>query len=192
MFESKLLLDILKYLPISDIVKTCSSLPLPEYQKICSNNDLWKYLLYRDYAVFMPIISILERPSYMSYFGLYKEFYFSPIFNSEDIRKLYHMLLQSTSLPMFLNNKYMETPIPNLIPYIPIDPNSMSLKDRIYRKTEIVSPYKLKIISYDDSTFDNLVNISSLLNLHFDTSYGQKWKIFTISMKIENAIAKFF
>ncbi len=60
-FEIKLLLDILKYLPIADIIKTCSSLQPTEYQTICKSNNLWKYLLYRDYGIFIPIIREIER-----------------------------------------------------------------------------------------------------------------------------------
>lgn len=113
--EKRLLIDIIKHLPIEYILKTCASLTPNEYQTVCKNNDLWRYLLYRDYKVFTPIINKLERESYMSYFDLYREFYESEFFNSPDFTNLYTLLLEYVPLVEFLDPDGNITYIPTLV-----------------------------------------------------------------------------
>ena len=107
-----LLPNILSNLPIADIIKTCSSLTPNRYQRVCKNNQLWRFLLYRDYDLFSPIIVELETESY---FDLYKEFYHNIFFNSDDFRKLYRILLKSSHSITFINQNGEESIIPTLV-----------------------------------------------------------------------------
>ena len=114
LFDIQLLQEVLKHLPLPDILKTCSS--LPAQQTICRNSQLWKYLLYRDYRTFAPIIEKSQVP----YFDLYRQFYSSKFYNSPDFTKLYSILLKYTPLPLFFDYDGNSTIIP-IVNYL--DPN---------------------------------------------------------------------
>lgn len=114
MFEWKLIPDVLSHLPIGKIARVCSAPHSRQWQQLCRDNNLWRHLLYRDYATFAPIIRELERESYMSYFDLYQEFYRNPFFNSSDFRTVYGVLSQHVQPLKFLDANQNVSIIPSL------------------------------------------------------------------------------
>lgn len=112
-FERKLVPDILQHISVNDISQFCTS--SSEYQQLCQNQELWRYLLYRDYSTFSPIITSLERESYMSYLDLYKEFRSNLFFNSPDFKEFYSIMLNYVPIVIFIDEELNQSPIPRLI-----------------------------------------------------------------------------
>ena len=192
--DINLLSDILKHLPIADILNTCSSLPSQSYQTVCKNQPLWKYLLYRDYGVFSPVIHSIERESYMSYFDLYQEFYHSPLFNSADFRRLYKFLLEYIPIPIFLDSEGNETPIPILVEYIPVDPKDPNqygvIDDKWYKAHGSSPPYRLYFISNKDLALE-IDLLVQLARQEYQTSYIGSRNLVTIPLEIKKGQLRF-
>ncbi len=143
-FETKLIHDILCYLPITEIGKICSSLMSFPYQQLCKDDILWKRLLvrdygvqegedsisylylyqrfhqlYRDYGIFSPILD--ELKTNLSSSKLYQEFYSNPLYNSVEFRDIYFIMSKYLEKIEFYDEHRNITLIPTILrkPYTP-------------------------------------------------------------------------
>lgn len=156
---------------------------------MCLSTLPGRYMLYRDYETFLPIVHERERESYISYFDLYKEFYRSPFFNSVDFRNLYQTLLKYVPIVEFLDDEGNITNFPVLVDTKMNTPvrykRPMSNKYNFSNDPSLLS---IIFISNDEINQDVLryKNIG-----YFSTNYRDGTQTLLIPVTIENGILEF-
>ena len=173
LFETKLIWNILAYLPLSEIGKICSSLTSANYQRLCKDDCLWQQLLirdyaihanenslnlyqqytqlYRDYGVFGPI---LDQEKYnLSVKDLYLKFSSDPLYNSAEFRNIYAIMSEYVPKIEFYDDFRQITITPTILrkPYTPFVQTNFQFDLVLPDKYEVLIE-KLQKLGYQAST----------------------------------------